>query len=152
MDETGTENGRIAISAWNGSAEWRRSEDDWTGVSTWQERRKIQNRLSQRARRGRRRKDQSNNSKPFEEAKDKAMVGSHIEFRQPAPSDQEYASSIESVNHVDVQSVGSLVQLGDKDGYRILPTLATGRKLVNGRLRRIKITHSAHPSFHSYVP
>ncbi|KAF5549110.1 hypothetical protein FMEXI_4452 [Fusarium mexicanum] len=120
IDEASTDSGRIAISVWNGLAEWRRPEDDWTGFSSWQERRKIQNRLSQRARR-RRKKDQGNNSKPFEGVKDKDTIGLYTQSRQLAPSDQTYASCIQSANHVDVQSVESLLQLGDKDGYRILP-------------------------------
>lgn len=51
MDQQSQTQGKIALSGWNGLAELRNPEDDWTGVSSWQERRKIQNRLSQRARR-----------------------------------------------------------------------------------------------------
>ncbi|CAG9990725.1 unnamed protein product [Clonostachys byssicola] len=49
METQPESHGKIAISSLVGLVQMRDSGDDWTGMTSWHERRKRQNRLSQRA-------------------------------------------------------------------------------------------------------
>ncbi|KAG8352361.1 hypothetical protein FVEN_g9477 [Fusarium venenatum] len=80
---------KIVILPRDGLVELRDVQDDWTGVTSWQERRKRQNRLSQRARRRRLKNpnDTSNSqvaSLEDNNLEDQELGDGHLLLRSPA--------------------------------------------------------------------